>query len=284
MRNRMLTAIVVSLIGLAWGAQAGGVAVKLTPGVPAEFDVPSAPPSLAHLKRGTRGEAVRMTIKLPADYQASRSYPVLVFLGGGDGGMGGELQMAEPFLGGGDYILCNMPLFKRNVEGETYDEQLFVTPLDAPIALPAFRLLCDELRRLVPNIDESRSVLAGFSNGASMAGIILWSGDADLLARFSTYVLVEGGFWLASDRPDPTSKLRFQPSALSGLQGKRVLVMYGDQTQPADRVPWIADAQKSVAALRKAGVEAAEIPMKNIGHDFPPAEMAKARAWVLGQP
>jgi predicted esterase len=284
MRGRIFVAAMFLCTTAVCGTQAGDAKGKLTPGVPLEFDVPAAPPSLAHLKRGTQGEAVRMTIKLPATYEASRTYPVLVFLGGGDGGMGGELNMAEPFLGGGDYILCNMPLFKRDVKGETYDEQLSVTPLDGPVALPAFRLLLDELRSRVPNIDEARSVLAGFSNGGNCVGLLLWAEEADLRARFSTYIIIEGGFWLASDRPDPTSKQRFQPAALSGLQGKRVLVMYGDQTQPPDRIPWIADAKKTVAALRKAGVTTTEMPMTNVGHDFPPAEMAKARAWVLGQP
>lgn len=266
-------------LSLVEGAQAGGT-VKLQPGVPVEFEVPEAPPSLAHLKRGTQGEAVRMTIKLPVGYDESRTYPVLVFLNGGDGGMGGELNMAEPFLGGGDYILCNMPLFKRNVEGATYDQQLGITPLDASHALPALRLLCDELRRRVPNIDESRSVLAGFSNGANTAGLILWAGDADLLARFSSFILIEGGFWLGSDRPGPDSSTRFAISTLAGLQNKRVLVMYGDQTNPPDRIPWIKDAQAAVAALRRAGVDAVAHPMTDVGHDFPPAEMAKAKAWL----
>ena len=258
--------------------------VKLQPGVPIEFDVPAAPRSLAQVKRGTQNEAVRMTIKLPAGYQASRSYPVLVFLNGGDGGMGGELNQAEPFMGGGDYILCNLPLFKDNVEGRTDDQQLLLTPRDAGYAVPAFRLMLDQLRKLVPNVDESRSVLAGFSNGGYGVALLLWSGDQDLLSRFSTFVLVEGGFWLGSDRTDEWPNEPFKPAALAGLKGKRVAVLYGDQTQPPDRIAWIKSAQKTIAALQAAGVEARGMPMPGVGHDFPPQEMAKARAWVLSQP
>lgn len=272
---------VLCLLTCAWPARAGEV--KLIPGTPIEFEVKGTPPTLAKLARQQPNETVRMTIELPADYDASKSYPALVFLNGGDGGFGGELNMARPFLGGAGYILVNLPLFKQNVAGETDDERLLVTPLDAPVALPAFKVLLDELRRLVPNLDESRSVLAGFSNGAFSIALMVWAGDADLLSRFSTFVLIEGGFWLASDRVEAASKITFQPARLTGLAGKRFLIMYGDQTNPPDRIPWIADARKSAAALQKAGVAVTELPMKNTGHDFPAAEAERARAWVLGE-
>lgn len=266
------------LVGVA---RAGEPEVKLIPGVQVEFEVPGAPPSLADLKRASGAKAARMAVKLPANYQAGRSYPVLVFLSGGDGGTGGELHQAEPFLGSADYILVNLPLFKQDVAGETYDQQVVVTPFDAPRAVPAFRVLLDELRRRVPNIDESRSVLAGFSNGAYGVALILWSGDQDLVSRFGSFVMIEGGFWLTSDRIDVWPDRRFKPATWSVLQGRRVLVMYGDQTQPPDRIPWIKDAEKTVQDLRLAGVNAVAMPMAGVGHDFPAQEMERARTWVL---
>ncbi len=266
----------------AWACAACAAgAVELAPGKTIEFVVTGTQPSLADLKRVTNAKSVQMAVKLPDNYSPDRSFPVVIFLSGGDGGNGCELHMATPFMGGTDYILCNMPVFKQNLEGATVDEQLSVTPLDAEYALQAYRVLIDELHRLVPNIDDSRSVLGGFSNGAGSAALFLWAGDQDLLARFSSFVLVEGGFWLASDRPDPTSSLRFKPATFAGLAGKRVLVMYGAQTHPADRIPFIKDARKTIEALRQAGVDTAEMPMTDVGHDFPPEAMAKARQWVL---
>ena len=277
---RISACVVASVLMLA---SSGLAEVKMIPGVPIEFEVPVAPDTLAKLIRNKPDESVRMTIKVPADYDPSQTYPVLVFLNGGDGGFGGELNMAEPFMGGGDYVLVNIPLFKDNIEGETDDERLLVTPRDGAYALPAFKIMLDEIRRHIPHIDESRSVLAGFSNGAFMTALVIWAGDPDLLSRFSTFVLVEGGFWLASDHVDSTTNIRFQPATLSGMQGKRVLIMYGDQTNPPDRIPWIADARKAAAALQKVGAVVNELPMPGVGHDFPPAEMERARAWVLGE-
>jgi predicted esterase len=274
------------------GSIACGVAISiqaadptsLVPGRTLEFDIAGTPPSLADLVRNNPAGPARVTVKLPDSYETSRLFPVLVFLSGGDGGTGGELHQAEPLLGGTDYILCNMPLYKRDIEGETYDQRLSITPVDGPYALPAFRVLVDELHRRVPNIDDSRSVIAGFSNGANSIGLMLWAGDEDLVGRFSTYLLIEGGFWMASDRPDPTSELRFRPATFAGLRDKRVLLMYGDQTEPSDRIPFIQDARKTASALRRAGVAAAEMPMPGISHDFPAHEIARARAWILGSP
>ena len=272
--------LAAAAIALAAPSPAAGP-VELAPGRTIEVDVPGTPPSLADLKRATHASTVRLAFRLPADYDPAKKYPVLVFLSGGDGGMGGEMHQAEPFLGGTNYILCNIPIFKRDIEGETIDDQLMVTPMDASYAVPAFRVLFDELHRLVPNIDDARSVLAGFSNGAASVGLILFAGDPTVLSRFGAFVLIEGGFFLASDHVDGKPDLRFRPATFEAMGGKRVLVMYGDQTNPPDRIPWIRDARKTVEALRAAGVKTEEMPMANVGHDFPPPEIEKARRWVL---
>jgi predicted esterase len=255
--------------------------VKLQPGVQIEFEVPGTPPSFADIRRNTGAQAVRMCIKLPADYSKDKSYPVLVFLSGGDGGGGGELNQAEPFLGGEGYILCNLPQFKREFAGTNEDQQWTITPLESGHAVPAFRLLLKRLRELVPNIDTARSVLAGFSNGANSAELIMRSGDTDLLSLFSSFVLIEGGFSLGDERTYVWPEARFAPAQLAALRGKRVLLMHGDKTNPPDRIPYIQSAQRAAEALRKAGVETALMPMKDTGHDFPAAEMTRARAWVL---
>lgn len=278
---RPLFTTIASILLVTCCAQAAAGDEKLEPGKTIEFEIPGPPPSLADLIRKTNAKTTRMAVKLPDSYEAGRSYPVLVFLSGGDGGNGGELHQATPFLGGTDYILCNIPLFKQDIESEDMDRKLSVTPLDGPYALPALKMLFNELHRLIPNIDDSRSVIGGFSNGANTVGLILWAGDRDLLARFSAFVLVEGGFWLGADGIADWPDVKFRKSTLSGLEKKRVLVMYGDLTQPADRVPWIKSARESSAALRQAGVETAEMPMADTGHDFPAAAMAKARQWVL---
>ncbi len=277
MKSRLAAALMATAVFSPHPASAGEV--RLIPGTPVEFEVPAAPPSLAHLYR-QKSEPVRMSIQLPADYSPSRSYPVLVFLSGGDGGGGGELHMARPFLGAEGYVLCNFPLFKKNIAGATPDEQLSVTPLDADHALPALRLLLDELRRRVPNIDESRSVFAGFSNGANTAALILWSGDRDLISRFSTYILIEGGFWLGMDY-DRWSGAKFAVPSFDSFADKRLLFVFGADENPPDRIPFIKDARTTIEVLREAGIDTAEWPMRGVGHDFPPHEMDAIRAWLL---
>ena len=255
-------------------------AIKLIPGTPVEFAVPGLPPTLAQRYRKQVGEPVRRSIQLPADFSPDRSYPVLVFLSGGDGGGGGEMHLARPFLGDQGYVLCNLPLFKPDIAGDNPDQQLTITPRDAAYALPALRTLLNELRRLVPRQDASRSVLAGFSNGANTAALLLWSGERDLLDRFSTYLLVEGGFWLGLDQ-DRWSGATFQRPDFAPLAGKRLLFAYGANERPPDRIPFIQDARATVEVLRRAGVNATGWPMADTGHDFPEPEMSRVRSWLL---
>ena len=254
-------------------------AANLSPGSTIEFRVEGVPPSLADLFRNNRIEPALLTVRLPLTYNREKDFPILVFLSGGDGGTGGELHQAEPFLGGTDYILVNFPQYKAVLDGETVDKQLTITPYDTTYATGAIKMILDALDEEIPNIDRSRSIFAGFSNGANTAGLVLRSGDQDLLDRFSLFILIEGGFWMAPDQAGPAE--RPDPEAnLAGAAGKRVLIMHGDQTDPPDRIPWNADARKSFEALLKAGVQATLQPMTNVGHDFPPAEMAVAREWV----
>lgn len=274
--NRIIAA---ACLALCLGTNAGYAEVRLIPGTPVEFEVPSAPQSMANQLRNQTHEPVRMTIKLPKDYDPSRSYPVLVFLNGGDGGKGGELNMAEPFLGDAGYILCNIPLFKKVDPSDRDELKWSITPLDGPYLLPAFRLMLDELRKRVPNIDEKRSVLAGFSNGAAAIAVVLWSGDPDLISRFGTFVLIEGGFWLGADRDHETG-LQFKPADFAGLGNQQVIVAYGEQSTPADRVPWIRAARDTAAALKRANRNVHEQIMRGVGHDFDADAMQSIRALI----
>lgn len=277
--RRIAVATCLLAAGSGWAAESAPV--KLIPGTPVEFEVADAPRSFACIRRSNETQSVRMSIKLPAGYTKEKSYPLLVFLSGGDGGWGGELHQADPFLGGQGYVLCNLPLFKRDFGGKTDDQQWTITPLEADHALPAFRLLLNRLRELVPNLDPARSVLAGFSNGGHSAALLMAYGDEDLLSRFSTFVLIEGGFLLGAERSEIWPETRFKSADLARLRAKRVLLAYGDQREPPDRVPYIADAHRAADALSQAGVKTFLLPMKDTGHDFPATAMERAREWVL---
>lgn len=278
-RESMNRTIAAACFAFFTWATNGPAEVRLIPGTPVEFEVPAAPQSMANQLRNQTHEPVRMTIKLPKDYDPARSYPVLVFLNGGDGGKGGELNMAEPFLGEAGFILCNIPLFKKVDPSDRDEVKWSITPLDGPYLLPAFRLMLDELRKHVPNIDERRSVLAGFSNGAAAIAVVLWSGDPDLISRFGHFVLIEGGFWLGSDG-DYESGLKFRPADFAGLKSQQVIIAYGDQATPADRVPWIRAARATVEALKRSNANVQEVVMHGGGHDFDADAMRSIRALI----
>ena len=58
------------------------------------------------------------------------------------------------------------------------------------------------------------------------------------------------------------------------------MLMVGAQQTPADRPPFIKEAQQTHDALKKAGVDSTLDLMPDTGHDFPASAMDRARRWL----
>ena len=126
----------------------------------------------------------QMTVFLPTNYDPARKHPLLIFLNGGDGGIGGNPGVARALCAERDFICVNMPLFKAAdyvtpAPGATGDRYI-MRATDARTMWPFFRTMLAKLEEAVPNIDPAHRVLGGFSNGAHAAAGLIDESDGEV--------------------------------------------------------------------------------------------------------
>lgn len=222
---------------------------QVAPGATLRFDFPE-------LTTDRKGAPAACHLRLPATYDASKSYPLVVWLGGGEGGN----QPSGAFLPAGEFILLGLPYPK----GANHPAQANMVG-DYAKVWAYHRAMLDEIGKAVPNIDRTRSIIAGFSNGAhAIDGMLRLSGRPGLADHFGIFIFAEGG------GTGYTSL-----GALPDLQGKFAYVCWGSEKGSNK-----ANASHLPQALRAAGATVVGSEMTGVGHAFAPSEAAKIAAWL----
>jgi predicted peptidase len=151
---------------------------QVAPGASLKFDFPE-------LTVDRKGALAACHLKLPANYDAAKKYPLVVWLGGGEGGN----QPNGSFLPAGDFILVGLPYPK----GANNPKQANMVG-DYGKVWAYHRFMLEEIAKVIPNLDRSRSIIAGFSNGGhSIDGMLRLSGSPKLTDYFSTFIFADGG-------------------------------------------------------------------------------------------
>ncbi|HEY1785563.1 MAG TPA: hypothetical protein VGG30_08445 [Pirellulales bacterium] len=229
------------------------------------------------------GESVptAFSAQLPENYSAEMTFPLFVYLSGGNGGRGDAASAARGIVGPRDFIAVNLPLFHVNprsgigglaVAGLSVDISAVVGGEDASIIAPAYRAMLEKLFAAVPNAARRGNAIAGFSNGGHTIGSLIAAKDEYFLTHFDAFALVEGGVTLA-----------LEPAAFTEprLRGSRFIGLMGDA--PKD------DPKRAVAGVLLRGmargaadahVEFKSIVMTGHGHEQPPEYLQMIGAWV----
>ena len=175
--------------GLALAADAPSMP---QPGQPFTIRFPDMPPTLyamAHKKN----MPTAMTIFLPKNYDAQRKCPLLILLGGGDGGPASGATVARKVTEESDFVCVDLPLFREKLDPPP---AIAIRDNDFKFMWPIFKKMLAKLDQTVPNIDPAHRIIGGFSNGGhTTAGMIDEVGE-EFVNYFSAFVFVEGGFKL----------------------------------------------------------------------------------------
>ena len=213
-------------------------------------------------------EPSAVTVYLPASYTPEKTFPLIVYMGGGRGESGHSVGVASEVFGRQEFILVSMPLYKAAKDIQAHKEnpnlhELFVDPGQAELLWSVYKPMLDWVFSEVPNIDPEQTFFGGFSNGAHATAALLnhpETGPA-LRQRFHHFFFVEGGVTLQLTMALPDATLLF-------MQGEK-------------RAPWLAKTAEPLGWNVRINVEVRT--MKGVGHSFPASEKRWLRDWVQNQ-
>lgn len=222
---------------------------QVAPGATLRFDFPE-------LTVDRKGARAACHLKLPANYDAAKKYPLVVWLGGGDGGN----QPDGSFLPAGDFILVGLPYPK----GANNPKQANMVG-DYGKVWAYHRFMLEEIAKVIPNLDRSRSIIAGFSNGGhAIDGMLRLSAKPRLTDQFGVFIFADGG---------GTAYSSF--GALNDLNGKFAYACWG-----AEKGSNKPDTSYLPAALKAKGATVVGSEMAGIGHGFAETEKRKIAEWL----
>ena len=222
---------------------------QVAPGASLKFDFPE-------LTVDRHGALAACHLTLPAGYEAAKKYPLVVWLGGGEGGN----QPSGAFLPAGDFILVGLPYPK----GANNPAQANMVG-DYAKVWTYQRFMLDEIAKVIPNIDKSHSIIAGFSNGGhAIDGMLRLSSGPKLTDYFGVFIFADGGGTVYSSKGN-----------LPSLKGKFAYACWGSEKGSNK----LATSQLP-KALKAKGATVIGSEMAGTGHAFAVTEHPKVAEWL----
>lgn len=258
-RSAAIVTVLISACLWSHAALGGEAAGRLTPG--STFSVPfnEMPPTYWTMATSNQGPA-RLSISLPKNYTPGGKFPLLVFLHGGSGGNGGpKAAIVSAMTEDQDFVCASMPFFKK-IAPKDPGGNVVMRDEDAQYMWPYFRTMLAKLFEVVPNIDKSRMVIGGSSNGAHATQGLIDESDGEVAKQFCAFFFIEGGG-------------RMKHYEL--LKGKPYL-MVSSQKASKSRAQEICDEAMA------AGASTTFIFEDIGGHGIPMKAAHAMRAWLIG--
>ncbi len=215
------------------------------PGEILSFEFPDLPNDF-------RGKPAAFKVKIPDSYDPAKPVPLLIFLGGGNGGNepGPALSLTR-----GDFVCTSLPYPD---DGRNPAQHNMVGDFD-PV-WKYWQPMLEKLEAAIPNLDPALRVIGGFSNGGHAIDGVL--GEPGFASFFCAYFLVDGGGAL--------------PSRYRDVRDKHCYVAWGTKSPNAKNSEEVAER------ARRAGMIVVESPMQDVGHAFPESEKKKVIDWLYG--
>ena len=222
---------------------------KVAPGASLKFDFPE-------LAVDRKGAMAACNVQLPAGYDAAKKFPLVAWLGGGEGGN----TPSKAFLPEGDLILVGLPYPK----GANNPVQANMVG-DYAKVWAYHRFMLEEIAKVIPNIEKSRSIIAGFSNGGhAIDGMLRLSSGPKLTDYFGIFVFADGGGTSYSSKGN-----------LPDLKGKFAYACWG--SEKGSNKPATSQLPK---ALKAKGATVVGSEMAGVGHAFAESEYPKVTEWL----
>lgn len=197
-----------------------------------------------------RDQPAALNLRIPDKYDPTKPVPLIVWLGGGDGG--NSAGSCAPLVDQSEFLMVGLPYPKgannpgqANMVGEFDDIWDF------------HKTMLNKIAELIPNIDPNIRIVAGFSNGGhAIDGMMK---EKEFRQFFKAFVLIDGG----------TNAGKY-----SGMSGNYAYIAWGENSPQAN-------SSQEVAKSAKRGRMTTELhQMDGVGHAFPVEEKALVKKWI----
>jgi hypothetical protein len=256
------------LLGLIFSCLSFAQEHQIKPGRNIEITFPDADlPPILHTLMTSEKAIPTLTFRLPDDYDSTKTYPLLVYLPGWDGGLKGNMYNAQTIAGTNGWIAATLPLFKKTIDKSEPGGGMLVSMEDYPVVAKCYEIMLGKLFELVPNIECDRSAMVGFSNGAITLAVLLSSHDEFILNHFKNFCMIDHGMFHLTDLHK------------KGSRDCRYLVLVGDK-QDFGRELKIQRSKLLQDEMKLLGVNLSCEIMKDTGHEFHEKQMTIVSEWL----
>lgn len=197
-----------------------------------------------------KDQPAALQLRVPDQYDPAKPVPLIVWLGGGDGG--NSASPCAVLVDQKQFLMVGLPYPK----GANNPEQANMVGEFGDI-WDYHKTMLGEVAKLVPNIDSRLRIIAGFSNGAHAIDGMM--SEKEFRDFFKAYVLIEGG----------TDSGRY-----SGMSDSFAYVAWGADSQNA------GNAEKVAKSAKRGRMTVESHAMEGVGHDFPAEEKELVKKWI----
>ena len=190
----------------------------------------------------------RMGIHIPKDYTLDRTFPLLVWFGGGAGS--DSPGPAEEIAGANGFVCVGVPYL---LSDETHKGGWEATPWSY------YKTMFDELEKIVPNISPDQRICGGFSSGG--AAIMRQIGEPSGAFQKYFYAFMPGG-------------AGWPMGGLASLKGRPMLAFIGNKDT---RLSGYRSIEKDGKA---AGIDLKYLEFEG-GHEMPTRHYPEMREWMM---
>ncbi len=217
---------------------------RIKAGATVKLDFPDLSPD-------RKDQPAALNMRVPDKYDPNKPVPLIVWLGGGDGG--NSAGSCSSLVDQKKFLMVGLPYPKgannpgqANMVGEFEDIWAY------------HQTMLDEITKLVPNIDPKLRIIAGFSNGGhAIDGMMA---EKEFRDFFKVYVLIDGGK---------------DEGRYSGMAGNFAYVAWGTEGNNNS-----ASAQSVAKSAKRGKMTVESHGMEGVGHAFPAEEKALVKKWI----
>ncbi len=217
---------------------------RIKPGAAIKLDFPDLTPD-------RKDKPASLNMRIPDNYDPAKPVPLIIFLGGGDGG--NSSGSCAALVDQKEFLMIGLPYPK----GANNPGQANMVG-DFKKIWAYHKTMLDEITKLVPNIHSDLRIIAGFSNGGhAIDGMMK---EKDFRNFFKAYVLIDGGMG---------------EGKYSGMSGTYAYIAWGTTGTNNS-----TNAQDVAKSAKRGKMEVESHGMEGVGHAFPASEKELVKKWI----